>query len=822
MGLIKISDLPSLTTGNVSNNDFIPVVDIPPSGTIRTKKMLLQDLFTIAPVKSVNGLTTGDVSLASTHLTDASNIGRILNINGFSSGNVSLGSSDLTNGSDIAHHSDLGSVQGFTNEYNNPTTAQLQTEYEELARLLGTDQNNLRVSLFAVQQTADDAMPTTTANSTFATKVSLGEFTKSLDIIANHYTKTETDAKYATQVSLSNYTTSSDIINAHYTKSEVDNLFTNNPGSQSTNFTINHLVANSASIATLTKTGQLQTSGNANVGNDLVVANDLSSLRADIGDGTSSAVGTSSTLFVHGNAYVQGTLVSDQLEILGSTKIKNTQVVEVSDDFILLNKDNQTTSGGGVQVYQASSSDLASLEWDEVNQIWNFKVGGQLADIGANNLGSGSTGNVTNIPTTTDIYSLPQVSVNSSGVSISVREQISLGLSINTFVTEQTCCSLSWGGLTDLASLRAQVLRNTNTLCTQVDMHNIEKGFEAGANAFLSSLSPPAPLQVGQFSAPTTTITTTITPTGTGGGTTQVSIGSRNLTGAYVKFHLDTSGSMNSVLPTARNAIVSMRTYMQSLFYDDATEASQFIPTSYENWDERWMQWLGFQYGDRQLNIALINESQSVYHDGSSYDKPDFKGDFNTLKSNYDANKNADPSNFMRGILFAYNRFSHFMAHLNYVFGNYKITQYGVNPEYGVSEAWSVDELAEYVLGKMNLPDTPQKTGVSLTAYDDGVNASEVQWNITSNIQKVTGTYGAGGYFQQNMSHWELEVVNILADGSKSFQALIDLGQTLPTSIVYQTLGTEPTKNFEARVIAKSNSSNLADGVSAYEACSTL
>jgi hypothetical protein len=818
MGLIKISDLPSLTTGNVSNNDFIPVVDIPPSGTTRTKKMLLQDLFTIAPVKSVNGLTTGDVSLASTHLTDASNIGRILNINGFSSGNVSLGSSDLTNGSDIAHHSDLGSVQGFTNEYNNPTTAQLQTEYEELARLLGTDQNNLRVSLFAVQQTADDAMPTTTANSTFATKVSLGEFTKSLDIIANHYTKTETDAKYATQVSLSNYTTSSDIINAHYTKSEVDNLFTNNPGSQSANFTINHLVANSASIATLTKTGQLQTSGNANVGNDLVVANDLSSLRADIGDGTSSAVGTSSTLFVHGNAYVKGTLVADQLEILGSTKIKNTQVVEVSDDFILLNKDNQTTSGGGVQVYQASSSDLASLEWDEVNQIWNFKVGGQLADIGANNLGSGSTGNVTNIPTTTSIYSLPKVSIDALGNQITFRDQISLGMSVNEFPVEQTCCSLSYGGLTDLKNLRAQVLRNVNTICTGINMFNIEKGFEFSQTTFAGSLNPPPQLPTGAFTAPTTSITTTITPTGTGSTSTQVSLGNRSLQGAYITFYLDTSGSMNYFLPTANQSLADMRSYLQTLYYDNSTEANQFIPVGKERSNERWMDWMSDVNGDQQLNIAIINESRTIYHNDNYLESADFVTDFGKLQTSYNSNKAGGASNFHRGIIFALDDLRQFVSHLNHVFNTYPISSYGTNIEYNVQGTFTADQLSNYVLDKINLPNQANKTQPVLTAYDSGINANQVQWNASANLQNLTGTFVNGGGFSATMTGWQIEIHNVLADGTKNFQALVDLGTKLPTEIIYQTIGNEPTKQFTARLIAKSANSN-PDGVSAFEPC---
>jgi len=821
MGLVKISELPNLTTGNVSNNDFIPVVDIPPSGTTRTKKMLLQDLFEIAPVKSVNGLTTGDVSLASTHLTDASTIGRILNINGFSSGNVSLGSSDLTNGSDIAHHSDLGSVQGFTNEYNNPTTAQLQTEYEELARLLGTDQNNLRVSLFAVQQTADSAMPTTTANSTFATKVSLGEFTKSIDIIANHYTKSETDAKYATQLSLGNYTTSSDIINAHYTKTEVDTLIANNSGTASSNFEVNHLVADSASIATFTKSGSLQTTGNVSVGSDLIVDNNLSSLRADIGDGTSSAVGTSSTLFVDGNAYIKGTLVSDALEILGSTKIKNTQVVEVSDDFILLNKDNPTTSGGGIQVYQSSSSDLASLEWDEVNQIWNFKIGGQLASIGANNLGGGSVGN---IPASTDFYSFPSVSINSVGDTIEVREQVSLGLAIDAYPVESNCCSISWGSHTDLTNLRAQVMRNTNTICTGVNMFNMQKGFEYAEREFRNSLNAPTPLGPGDFVGPVTEITTTITPTGTGGGSTQVSIGSRDLTGSYINFYLDSSGSMNHVIPQASNAIGFLQDYLKKLYFDNSSEAGQFISSSTIS-NERWCLWLASQHGDRQINIALINESHVVYHSMNDdyLTSPSFDNDHAVLVANYNLNQGsggAQAGNFFNGIVFGYTKYPRFVNHLDHVFGTYALP--GVERENNISDDATEYDLADYFIKKLNLPDEANKTNPELIPYDSGLNANQVQWTTSAYLQNVAGRFDTNftDNFDQTMSGWEIEVYNVLADGTKNFQALINLGTKLPTNVVYQTLGTEPTKSFSARLIAKSNNDN-PDGISAYADCST-
>lgn len=388
MGLIKISQLPTQSVENVSDNDYIPVVDIPPSGTTRTKRMLLQDLFSIAPVKSVNGLTSGDVSLASTHLTDASTIGRILSVNGSSATNVNLGSSDLSNGTDIALKSGYGTFSQFNTEYNNPTTGTLQTEFQELARLVGNDVQDVRSSLFSVQTTAGNAMPATTANQTFATKTSLSNYAKSTDIVSNHYSKTESDGRYATQTSLGDYTKSTDITASHYTKSEVDGLVQQNSGSGSSVFNSNHLVAQSASIATSLSTDTFNSSGDASVGGNLTALGQLSSLRAIVGDGTSNATGVNATLHVDGNANINGSLVANSLEILGSTIVKNTQVIQMSDDFIELNKastDTATGQVGGIKV-ETGRTEKAELSWDNSVSIWQFKIGGELANLRANNV----------------------------------------------------------------------------------------------------------------------------------------------------------------------------------------------------------------------------------------------------------------------------------------------------------------------------------------------------------------------------------------------------------------------------------------------------
>lgn len=399
---IKISELPEITAGQLSDDDVVPIVDLNPLGTPRTKRVNLTGLFTKAPVKSVNGLATGDVSLASTHLTDASTIGRILNINGNTSGVVSLGSSDLSDSSDIALHSSLGTTTAFTNEYNNPTTSALQTEYEELARLLGNDVGNVRTSLFAVQTTANNAMPTATANATFATWQQVSNnYLTSTQIASSYYSKILSDSKFATRASLANnYSTSTQIANSYATQNYVTNQISNLGGTNVSIFSVVGLDATgNVSIG-----GNLAVSTNLSIGQhitctDLTALDLIKGLRAEIGDGTANTT----RLTIKGDADIQGKLQVDELEVQGQMIIHSSQVVQVEDDFIEVNrKQNGAITAGvaGLHINRGNSTDKAIFQWHESNQNFELKVGTTLTDLDAGIVKfKNSFPLVTNLPT---------------------------------------------------------------------------------------------------------------------------------------------------------------------------------------------------------------------------------------------------------------------------------------------------------------------------------------------------------------------------------------------------------------------------------------
>lgn len=381
---IKISELPTITSNELSNDDVVPIVDLNPGGTPRTKKASLTDLFTRAPVKSINGITTGDVSLASTNLTDASTIGRILNINGYSLGNVSLGSGDLTNSANIALHTKLGSVSQFTSEYNNPTTGQLQTEYQELARLLGNDVKDVRVSLFAVQQTADNALPSSTASSLYATKSSLGNYVTQTSLSNNYYDKTDSDNKFATQVSLSNdYSKSTEIASIYATQQYVQNQIGASSGSSVSIFNVVGMDATgNVSIG-----GDLAVTNNLSIGShitceDLTASDMLKGLRAEIGDGTANT----NRLTIKGDADIQGKLTCDNIEVQGQMQVHSSQVVQIQDDFIELNRKTDGTPQGTIAglLVETGVTNKAQFSWDNTASIWQTKMGSGLADLRAN------------------------------------------------------------------------------------------------------------------------------------------------------------------------------------------------------------------------------------------------------------------------------------------------------------------------------------------------------------------------------------------------------------------------------------------------------
>ena len=394
MGLIKISELPLIQVSEIDDDDFVPVVDVPPLGTSRTKRMRVSDLFQKAPVTSVAG-KSGAITLSSSDLTDADSLGGVDSVNGKTGTQITIDTNDLASIGNYLAKTELGDITNdFQGEYATQTSGELTTEYAKLARFLGNDIGNLRVSLFSVQQTAGGALQASTASDTYATKASLGNYLTATDIADGYYNKSSADGKFLTSSDVSSFLSSSQIADTYTSQVSLANAL---DGFSSDTFDGTSIDAVTGKFSAKLSADSLSIQNNAGI------LGTLSSLRADVGDSSSPStdVGNDSSLVVHGNAKVNGTISANNLEVLGGVSVKNTQVVQISDDFIEINKTDTTPTGtaSGIRVYVGASLDQPEISWDNQVSIWQTKIGSSLASLRANTIEYANTYAETSLPT---------------------------------------------------------------------------------------------------------------------------------------------------------------------------------------------------------------------------------------------------------------------------------------------------------------------------------------------------------------------------------------------------------------------------------------
>ncbi len=355
---------------------------------------------------------------------------------------------------------------------------------EKVAGLIGLEFNAVRVSLGNVQNISNLAMPRAEAETEFATQVSLGTYTKSSDILISHYTKTQANNLFSTQASLNTG------LGNRYTKSESVSLFAdkNNLANNYTNTTtlVNNyatkvslgaigeqLVSLSASIFSVNHVSgdSMDLSGNLSIGGTFTAVGDaraqnvsalaqLSGMRAEFGDATSQANGTN-IIDVKGGANIQGKLVVSSLDVKGTTNIVNTTNVEVSDNFIELNKAQDgsvTASEAGITINRGLvqngvdgngdpvmvEADDAKLHFNNVTGKWSLTNDGlTLAELSVGKIySSNSFANLAGFPLATSFPGMVAIAVDtkinyiSSGTDwVAIATQTNLDSSINNLGT---------------------------------------------------------------------------------------------------------------------------------------------------------------------------------------------------------------------------------------------------------------------------------------------------------------------------------------------------------------------------------------------------
>lgn len=132
---------------------------------------------------------------------------------------------------------------------------------------------------------------------------------------------------------------------------------------------------------------------NTNVSTNASDIASLDSTKADKVSLANYADGTSVFSLIKGTRAELGSL-----KVSGEMTVVNTQTVEVSDNFLELNKaedGTETAQTSGININRGSSSDKASLTWDDAVSKFKLLLGTGDANLTAGTIEANLTGNVT-------------------------------------------------------------------------------------------------------------------------------------------------------------------------------------------------------------------------------------------------------------------------------------------------------------------------------------------------------------------------------------------------------------------------------------------
>lgn len=235
----------------------------------------------------------------------------------------------------------------------------------------------------------------------------------------------------------------------------------------------------------------------------------------------------------------------------------------------------------------------------------------------------------------------------------------------------------------------------------------------------------------------------------------------------YLFTYMDTSGSMNSVLPAARAAVAEMRKYFKGIFYpgpNGDTLAAQYIRGHVDVGNEAWINWfagssIGSQSPHNCVSIAFINESQSIYHPG--HPKSTFISHANGFKANYDqwiAGGGRHHSAVMG--LAGGRQQTAFSYHVLDAINNMGLKDYNVQGFMGLDAGGGSPYFVGLMVDWLNIPQTPADLTPSVEAVDDQVHQTTVTWDVRDIICGKTGTYDAAATdrIAYTMQGWQLQV----------------------------------------------------------------
>lgn len=236
----------------------------------------------------------------------------------------------------------------------------------------------------------------------------------------------------------------------------------------------------------------------------------------------------------------------------------------------------------------------------------------------------------------------------------------------------------------------------------------------------------------------------------------------------YLFTYMDTSGSMDSVLPDARAAVTEMRKYFQGIYYpgsDGATLAAKYIKSHVDTGNEAWLNWFASssvadQMPHNAVSIAFINESNSIYHPGHP------TGSFNSHLTSFTNNYNnwVDNGGHHHSAVMGLGANAWWSVQFSYhvldAINNQGLGDMNVQGFMGLESGNGSGYFVGLMVDWLNIPQVPADLTPTVNAVDDQVHQTTVTWDINDIICGKTGTYNASATSRitYTMQGWQMQV----------------------------------------------------------------
>ena len=285
----------------------------------------------------------------------------------------------------------------------------------------------------------------------------------------------------------------------------------------------------------------------------------------------------------------------------------------------------------------------------------------------------------------------------------------------------------------------------------------------------------------------------------------------------YLFTYMDTSGSMDSVLPAAREAVGEMRTYFQGIYYPGdggAALATEYIRKHKDYGDEAWLSWfasssVSTQSPHNAVSIAFINESQSIYHPGHP------TGHFNNHKSTFTTNYNSwlagggNHHSAVMGLAANASWSVNFSYHVLDAINEKGLGAMNVQGFMGLNSGGGSAYFVGLMVDWLNIPQVPTDLVTRCTASGDETKALSVTWDFSDVICGKTGKYNASktDRIDYTMSGWLVEVATDSAGANIFYTS--SLTDIKPTSYTH-TQSTKRGAKFWCRLTAVGDEDNAS------------